>query len=468
MTELWVDASKGNDTNNGSQDSPLQTPEAALKKISGNGDYVHLKGTFYNGMKIKCNCVKPLVIDGNNETMFWGFEGPERPIDVANMPNGTWGTIGITDAHNIILKKFKVYGGSNQSIDINDSYPNIGLKNITLDGIEVKYGPSRGIFMGGNNIDGISILNCKVSQTIYGDVTHGIYLSGGHWNGTYPPVKNIKIHNTLVEYTGGRHCIQLNGRFQDVEISNNILRHGQIAGLSLIGCKDVKVFENQMYGNNRWCMVIYDYIDDDYWNIMGPEEKEKWLACHHPTRNIYVYNNTLVQAYQPFRTDKWHGNDYPYNRPPIIVNNAVSKTIPSFRMGNIVIGRNILWSKWPTMVGFSHNHEAVETFVKENIMYVDNSENPWMEPGVSLPYGQEFYTIPWLEENADRWYSDNIITNPEFKQNPVYDYINQEENPLYNWDNHKSEANLYSEIGTEKGWGNKFKNHPWANKEGGA
>ena len=466
MVELWVDATIGNDSNPGSQDKPLQNPATALGKIGGNGDYIHLNGTFYNGLRLKqLKCIKPLIVDGHGKTLFWAFEGPQKEIDPSvGLPPGNWNNIDIMDCHNVKLKGMAVVGGQMQSLGLNDSYPNIGLKNIVLDSIIVKYGPQRGIFMGGNVIEGISIINCRVSQTIYGDVTHGIYLSGGHWNGQYPPVKNIKIQGCMVDYTGGRHCVQLNGRFDDVEIMNNEFKHGQIAGLSLIGTQNVKVAQNKMWGNNRWAMVIYDYIDSDYWNTTSPEEKAAWLACHHPNKNIYVYNNDLIQAYQPFRKDAWHPYDYPDKRAPIQINNSAQLTIPGFKGGNFVFGRNIVWSPWFNLIDFSNINEAVQTHVVENIMWTDQSTTPWIAPGVTLPYGDKYYSTSWLEENVPNLYKGNIIADPAFEQLPVYDFIDQTVIPNFNWDKHNSKASLKSEFAIQKEIGVTEIN-PWQKSE---
>ncbi|MFH1998650.1 MAG: hypothetical protein ABIK28_03170, partial [Planctomycetota bacterium] len=260
--EIWVDADKGDDNNPGTRQLPMKSPSEAVYKCGNQGGLIHLKGIFYTGLKVKkTHFTDKLVIDGHNKTMLYGFYGTFQQFDPANPPPRSWNVLELMDCGNVEVKNLEVWGGCDWTAHIDDSYPEIGVRNVTFNNLIIRYGAPRCLFMGGHNIDGVTIKNCVVRENMYGDTTHAIYLSGGHWDGNYPPIRNVKILNNEVCYAGGRHCLQINGRFENVQITGNLLYHGELAGISLIGVQNAYVAENAIYGNNRQAIVLYDYKD---------------------------------------------------------------------------------------------------------------------------------------------------------------------------------------------------------------
>jgi len=197
MVELWVNADTGDDNNPGTETQPLATPQAALYKLSGVNDLVHMKGIFYGGLKPQNYKYSGHVIfDGHNEALLYAFDGAFQNFDPEKHPNRSYGNLNIMDIHNFTIRNCHIWGGIAQGIHLDDSYSSIGIKNVHLENVRVRYAGGRGIFMGGNNIEGIYIDDCEVKETCYGDTTHNIYLSGGHWDGSYPPIRKIRIRNT--------------------------------------------------------------------------------------------------------------------------------------------------------------------------------------------------------------------------------------------------------------------------------
>lgn len=455
MVELWVNANTGDDNNPGTQEKPLATPNSALSKLGGNNDLVHLEGVFHAGLRPKMTKYPGHVIfDGHNQTLLYGFEGPFQDFDPANPPARTYGTLGIMDVHNFTARNMSVWGGNSQAVSLDDSYPSVGIKNVHLENIKVRYGASRGIFMGGNNIEGIYIDNCEVQETCYGDTTHNIYLSGGHWNPDYPPIRKIRIRNTTCKYSGGRHGIQLNGRFDDVVIHGNKLYHNELAGLSLIGCQNVYVTENEIYGNQRQGIVIYDYWDHHYFDLENPESVEKWKKCHHPNDRIMIRNNTIFVGPTQWHKDFYHNNN-PYKHGCILVNNNINDLGIPYRQHQIAIWKNVLVSPWSPILKYGGTLEAIACYVGDNLMW---TEEAWGTPGIELPYGDGFYSIDWLQENATKWYKDNIILDPKFVQRPEYQFVDRTQTPYFNVGvDHQTKADLFSKVAAELGKGKTYK-----------
>lgn len=446
MVELWVNAITGDDDNPGTSNQPLLTPNHALTKISGNGDLVHLEGTFYTGLKFKNKFYDGIVtVDGHDKTLLYAFDGPFQEFDPANTPDRNYNRLSISDSQNIKVKNLEVWGGNECALSLNNSYNYYGLKNIHLSGVRVKYGAPRGIFMGGNIIEGIYIDGCEVSETCYGDTTHNIYLSGGHWDGGCPPVSKIRIRNTVCKYSGGRHGIQLNGRFKDVVIDGCELYHNELSGLSLIGCQDVKVSNNLIYGNNKQCIVIYDYWDWAYWN---PGDTREWLECHHPNDNISIENNTLYVGPKQWERDEYHNNK-PDNQPCVLINNKVNELFP-YRQTNIMIKDNILFSPWKCIVEFGHLQEALKTRVVGNLVW----SKATTKPIIKVPWGIRQFVLKWLDRNYPSWSNRNIVANPDFYGEPEYDFIDKREQPDFNFSvSHSTKANLFSRFGLRAGKG---------------
>jgi hypothetical protein len=340
------------------------------------------------------------------------------------MPPRTWGTISIMDCHNIRIQDLTVWGGIMQTVHLSDSYPEFGLHNIHLDNVEVRYGSKRGIFMGGHNISDITIENCLVHETIYGDTTHGIYLSGGHWRPEYPPIRNVKILNTKVHHSGGRHGIQLNGRFSGVEIKKCKTFFNELAGISLIGVQDCTVSESIIWGNNRQGLIIYDYFDHNYWDITDEASVAHWKGCHHPNQNITMLNNTILVGPKQWKMDEWHNNT-PANKAAVLVNCNNGADFPELKPSNLYIRDNVLWSKDDVMVKYGHKFDAKATVMEGNMCWAGDKIPKVYAPGDPGSWGIEYLNI-----HASTHFKQNMVMDPEFSQLPEYDFIDLIEAPF--------------------------------------
>ena len=427
MTEIWVESPGGSDAGNGTQLDPFLTIGRALKQVSGQKDCIHLSGTFTDGIKLsKMKFSEHLLIDGGGLTLLYGFEGPKEQFDPLSMPPRTWGTISVMDCHNVCIMDLTVWGGIMQTVHLSDSYPEIGLKSICLGNIEVRYGAKRGIFMGGHNIENIKIEDCLIHETVYGDTTHGIYLSGGHWRPEYPPIRNVKILNTKVHHSGGRHGIQLNGRFSGVEIDKCRTFFNEFAGVSLIGVQDCTVSNSLIWGNNRQGVIIYDYFDHKYWDITDDADVAKWKGCHHPNQNITLLNNTILVGPKQWKRDEWHNNT-PANKAAILVNCNNGKDFPEFKPSNLHIRDNILWSKTDKMVAYGHNFDAKATIMEGNMCWVCDNMG-FRIPKAYAPAGA--WGIEYLNVHASTHFKQNMVMDPEFSQIPEYDFIDLTKAPF--------------------------------------
>jgi hypothetical protein len=457
MVEVWVNAENGNDANAGSQLEPLKTTKVALGKLSGDNDLVHLDGIFYDGLRFyHAQYPGHVTVDGHNKTLFYGFNGEYKPFDVSNPPTRNYNVVSVNNSHNLTVRNAEVWGGVSSAIGMSDSYPDIGLKNLNFENMRVKYAASRGIFMGGHNIDGIRIHGCDISETLYADTTHGIYLSGGHWGYDDKPVRNVKITNTTCKYNGGRHGIQLNGRFDGVALWGNKLYHNELAGISLIGCRNVEVIENEIYGNNRQGVVIYDYWDDSYFDINDPESVKKWLFAHHPCDRILLRNNTIVVGPTQWGKDAYHNNN-PYYHVCVLVNNNIPSLGIPYPQKQIAVVNNVLYSPLASVLKFGHPQEAMATYVHDNLMWTDQE---WHKPCIEVPYGDGTYEVEWLQEHCEKWYKGNVVINPQFAQMPEYQFVDRTIDPGFNFGmNHETKADLFSEVAAKMGKGKTYKKH---------
>jgi len=457
--EYWVNSETGNNYNPGTQQEPFKTFSPALDAIGSKGGTIYSEGIFYDGVKIsmiKYPLGQPLIVDGQEKTLFYGFEGIYDPetFDPLKLPDRTYGIPTIMDGHNVVFKNFTTWGGRMEALSINDSYPEVGVRNITLDNIKVRYGRSRGIFMGGHNIQYIKIYNCYVTETVYGDVSHGIYLTGGAWTNKsiYGPVRYIDIRNTKVDKSGGRHGLQLNGRFEYINIQDCEFVNNQLCGISLIGCRWVFIHNSLIWGNNKQCIVIYDSEHD--WN---PKEmtEEQWMAAHHSNGLIYIYNNTMFVGPHAWMHDPNHHN-IPDNQPCILVNNKVNYSFFPNRYRNlkIQIYDNVMVSPWPRIVQFWHAQEALVTTVHTNLIWTYHKD-----PSAITIGGYGDFTIESLQSDyrCMPWYYKNIIVDPEFSYYPEYDFIDLNQPPYeFDFSKHYSYADLYSYIAQQFGNGKEF------------
>ena len=450
-----------------SNPAELQT---ALSLAKG-GDIVYVNGTWSATLqfgKLKYPDETPLVIDGQNKTKL--LKG-----------------LSVMDCHNLTVQNMDVTGSNGSAgVDINDSYPDIGIKNVTFKGLNIHDVGPRGIFMGGHNIDGVCIIGCTITRII--DGTHGIYLTGGHWKPEYPAIRNIRIENCDVSYIiAGRNDIQLNGRFDGVVILNNRVRHAQLNGFTLIGCQNVLVEENEVYGCNRGTgLVIYDYASHwaPYYNYFEtPEDIAAFCATHHPCQNIMARKNTFVVGPTRYSVDAYHSDDPTANHPAILINNAVHSGFMFYVAGeataidrskidyleppepdwdamklgrvfgddyiykqfdfppkNIVIKDNILVGPSENLLDIYNAAEAVETALVGNMTWVLDGTTPCIHGATKLKY-----------------VAGNIVVDPEFKTAAQYDFVNLIKTPGYDWREHKTKFNGLSWPGKQAKKGRTYK-----------
>lgn len=398
----------------------------------------------------------PKVIDLNGAVL-WGFDpngckGPDHFDFLEQYERGlgrTYKTIRIHDCHNVKIMNGEIWGGASCGVELMSSDASIGLKNITLENIKVKWGAARGIFSGGSNIDGVTLKDCSVLYTVWGngDTTHGVYFSGGGWNPSFPPIRNIRVEGCDIGYTGGRHCLQFNGRFENIRVTENKLYHGQMGGLSLIGCQKVEVADNFMWGSSRWPIQVYDYT----WGIDPLDEEQvlAFLKSHHPNRDIAIHHNTLVVGPKAWRHDAWHGaSSYsPDRRPGIYVSNDCDGYFP-YKQERIYIQDNVIVSPWAPMIGYQRVSCGEGTEVKDNMYWCSDEA---AKPLVQI-HGFGDKGIPYLEAVAPQRFSGNIQMDPKFRLKPSYTYHNEAEQ-VFDWSKHKSKCDLTSAVARKRGKG---------------
>ena len=437
MTEIWVDSINGTNQGHGGKEDPVLSIVYALSLLSGGNDKLWVRGVFKDGLKLSGLAPEGLVIDGQNDTLFFGFEGVPGNFDPLSYPARTWGSISISDCHNITLKNMEVWGGIMQSLELNDSHPEVGLKRITLDNITVRHQHQRGIFMGGHNIQDIIIKNCKVLDSVFdGPETHGIYLSGGHWRPDYG-VKDIQIMNTTVAYAFGRHGFQFNGRCIGLKVEGCTFFHNEMAGISLIGVQKALIRNNTVYGNNRQGIVIYDYDHN--------------VDCRTANRDITISNNTVVVGPKQWKRDAWHNNT-PDTMPAVAVNCNLGKYGKGLMPKNIVIENNLFRLPSDRVLAFSYEWDAKATTCRGNLIWC----GPDTMPHVYAPTG--VYDMPWLDKNAPKYYHDNVYEAPKFAKSPTYDFVDLSNGP-FDFRYHNTDANLYSSVAATLGVGAKIP-HP--------
>jgi len=233
------------------------------------------------------------------------------------------GGLSVMDCRHMVFRNCEIVG----ELELSSSYAqDYGLWDIEFYKCWIHDSVTdRLIMLGGSNIGDIRFIGNRIERCIGG--THLVYMSGGHWLEGYPPISGIVFdQNYMALAPAGRHILQFNGRFVDGRITNNTFAHGQLCGLSLIGCQGFEVSNNDFYGSNRGCLVLFDYADSwapyyNYFKTAG--DVEHFLATHHPNQNIEICYNTFVQGPKQFSVDPWHSDDPQDGHGAITVNNGV-------------------------------------------------------------------------------------------------------------------------------------------------
>jgi hypothetical protein len=391
----------------------------------------------------------PKILDGGGNTILYGFEEPYKPFDPANPPKRIWGGMNIMDCQNMLIKGYDIMGGIDNTLSLNDSYPeDHELAYITFEDCNISLAETRGLFVAGKRIHDITFRDCTFLDCIYsGNGTHGGYVSGGAWDPKYPPIKNIWFDRCTFAFTGGRHGLQFNGRFDGIKLTYCNFYHNQLSGLSLIGCRNVEISHCLFWGNGRSPIVIYDDpFDSSYWNPnfhspdnlyavddQGKFSFEHWMAIHHPNGNIHISYCTLYVGPTPWIKDPYHFND-PQQFPCIMVNNAVNGKIFGGQIVNYPPGRLevdhciLVTQKSNQIVEFYNCPEALQSFFHDNIMWSTNGQ-----PGVQTPVG--FYTIDYIQtimKPKEGYYLRNVIKNPGINI-PAYPLIDRSKQPYFDW-----------------------------------
>jgi hypothetical protein len=383
------------------------------------------------------------------------------------------GWVTAMDVHGVKLHKFKVVGG----VELNDSYPEKGLRDVELSYLTIHGTGARGIFMGGHNIEGINIHHCVVLYNVGG--THNGYLTGAHWDPSWGPVKDVRVAYCLFGYTpGGRNNLQFNGRFDGGIIEWNTFQHAQLNGITLIGCQNFVVRHNVSYGHNRGSgIVIYDYAShwkQYYNNFMEQSDIDAFRACHWPCRNVKVIRNTFFVGPKQFSVDPYHSDDPQDGHPVILINNGVHSgftiyepggiedapaafdwrnppepdwynmeggldeggyvQIPrpgqefNYPSGSFIIRNNILASPKPKMVEIYHPHEAAETNFDGNMVWCYHN-------GIPYVVGYEHLKSA----------TGNLLMDPKFiGGHPVYGFVDLGVDPEYDWTGFETKFNPFT------------------------
>lgn len=419
------------------QDVWVQKPEDWAKpevmQVLANGGEINVQGV-HTSLALKHRHYtesNQLIINGHNVTTYYGFEGEFKPYDPENPPPRTGTPLAIMDCSYVTIKNMEVWGGGEVAVGLNDSYPEEGgLHHITLENITVRYAATRGVFMGGHRIRDITLKKVVIRETIYdGSPTHGIYLSGGSWEGDeeYGPITNTKIINCVSGATGGRHGLQINGCFEGVEIAWSNFFYNQLSGISLIGVKGCKIHHCRFWGNNRTAIVIYDDFDESYWDPTSPESVAAWKKVHHPNGDIQIVYNTMVVGPTQWQKDNWHNND-PVAFPALQINNSVHCTVKGgeeilYPPGPITIDHNIMVAPKECMIAFSNDHDGLATTVTSNIFHALNGK----EPTVSVPgMAYEIQSLEGLKVKRNGedhiLYQGNRMVDPRIAM-PIYPLI---------------------------------------------
>lgn len=384
---------------------------------------------------------------------------PYHPVELhggraARFENG----FTIMDSHG--LKVSSLYCGN--TINLNDSYPDKGLKGIYLSEIAER-GGARGIFLGGYNVDGVYIDRCDIGHQIGG--THAIYIAGGGW-ASQPDYhfKDIHITRSRVGYTpSGRCAIQFNGRGENCSVRGCTLLHYQLSACTVIGFQNFLFSNNLCYGGNRGTgFLSYDYASHwgPYFNYFRTEEDIlRFLSCKRPNQNHIVKNNTIVVGPHRFSKGWGHYDDPADGHPGILVNNAVNSGflmwVPNddgtggknvnhpgfdFPSKNLVYMDNVIVTPSSSVIDIYNEHEAKETHLIGNMIHT--AKEPKWSP-----------MIKHLKANSGNFFEDPcFIEGP-----PMYEEVDLDKDPEYVWGNHVSEFNAFSWKARRLGKGKRFK-----------
>lgn len=462
--KIYMNPQKGANGNPGTPEAPVKDFQEALKALPQGGT-IYIEGvltTYESKIRIK-NChyseVIPLVIDGQGKT------------DSAQQ-------LSVQDSSHVVIKNMKCYGGAelNNTIKSKD----LCLSHVTFERIKFKYGR---IFAGGYTYNNITIKNCIIEEHIYsGKETHGIYFSGGHWEGSIglPCPHDINIIGNTIRFCGGRHGIQVNGCFEQVRVKGNRIYCSNFTGFQGIGIKGCEVAHNEILIGQRGCLNIYDYWDGHYFDPNDPNVYEIWQQCHHPNQQWWIHHNTFLVG--PHEWCWWQaGPTYVKGRPAILFNNELHGTkfyypdigkeiVVQYPPASHLIENNLIVSPWPNMIEFHEPYSCWVTTVMDNMFFTYEKDSvPIACFNSDVPIDPKVYTIEWLQENT-QLYQDNILDiDPQFRFFPEFPHATQipgmnyqmPPNASYDWSCWPGKFDLSSKPAEERGKG-RPKNFMWS------
>jgi len=383
-------------------------PKPSAGRIDRNGAEVQLlEGVYTETMgwsMLVRDKNKPLIIDGQGKTVF-----------AAGMS--------VMDCHNVHFRNIEVHGWA----EINDSYPEIGVDTVSFYNCKFLDSHSRNFFMGGHNIRNVRLEKCDFLYNLNG--THNCYLSGGHWDPSYPPVENIEIINCRFGFTPmGRNNLQFNGRFKNVTVRGCRFAHAQLNCTTFIGVQNLEVSGCYGYGCNRGSgIVVYDYASHwaPYYNYFRTQEDiDKFLKTHQPNGNHRYHHNTWVVGPRRFSRDAWHNDDPADGHPAVLINNAVHSGFSfkdpekgyvtkkfDFPNGPLEFSAELYVTPSDSIFQIYHEHEASRTALASCAGWGTGSKTPT-------------FTGFWPAVVQNAKYGD-----PHFHVEPQYDFVDLEVTP---------------------------------------
>lgn len=356
--DFYVSWKDGSDSNPGTKDKPFKTPGKAVGMLKSMGDpsgkVILIRGGTYrhrdnpeNRLFLKDLSGKPgapIEIRGypSEKVVLDAFTQDFDPLTMNSVPCG-WGGISLNHCSHIHLENFTVQGRCQCNVEVMDS------NHITVRFIDAWRSNKHGLFTGGS-FHHLTVEACRFYDHMYGSTaSHGLYVSGGHWDPNLPPVRNVVIR--YVEcFHNGRHGIQFNGRIENVLVENCNLHHNVLGGLSLIGVRKAVVQENLMHKNNKQGIILYTYFDTSYWDPNDPDSVKHWLATHWAIQEVLIKNNTIFMDDIPWYDDEWI-NYNPQWHAGILITDS-SGLLPPFK--NIYIERNLIYNHSKMMINIEN------------------------------------------------------------------------------------------------------------------
>ncbi|MBU0754275.1 MAG: right-handed parallel beta-helix repeat-containing protein, partial [Planctomycetes bacterium] len=331
LADYYVSWDHGDDDNPGTIEQPFKTPDRAVSMLRAmpdpSGKVILIRQGWYRWRDHEGNRLflkglhgspgAPIQIRGYpGETVILdAFTEPFNPLAVPFRMNCGWGGVSINESSYLTVENLWVCGRRQCNVEILNS-----------DWITIRYiiscrSDKHGLFTGGS-FHHLVIECCRFYEQMYGSTSsHGIYISGGHWDPELPPVRYVWIRYCECYYNG-RHGIQLNGRIENVAIDHCNIHHNVLGGISLIGVRNATINRNLIYKNNKQGVILYTYFDDDYWDINDPDSVAHWKLTHWPIENIHVDHNTIYMDDIPWYIDEWTSYNPTYHAGILIVDTS--------------------------------------------------------------------------------------------------------------------------------------------------